>query len=312
MYGENDGIRDDIKVKIKNFGRDAELINLFETEIIKNKNILYENVINESLFNEKKIIFIQSASDKIFNEIVESLEINKKNIKIYIFSENLDKKSKLRNLFEKEKNLAALPCYKDNERTLVDYLSKELKGYAGLTGELINLIINNSNSNRKIIRSELVKIKSFFSAKKINKNDLLELLNIKSDTNFEKIRDNILIGEKGLVNKLLSEIEILEEDTFFYLNNLNYRVLKLIEMQKANELYKNYEKMLDYIKPQIFWKDKPMYLKQLKKWNLVNLNKAAHKISEAEILMKKNRFIKNQIVIKDLITTLSKEASTFF
>jgi DNA polymerase-3 subunit delta len=222
LYGVNEGFKDEIKSKLKVNNKESEIINFFENEIVKNKDILQENIINESLFNKKKIIFIQSASDKILNEIIESLKKERKDIKIIIFADNLDKKSKLRNLFEKEKNLAVLACYADSEKSLINYISKELIGFKGLTGELINLIINNSNSNRKIIRSELVKIKSFFSAKKINKNDLLELLNIKSDTNFEKIRDNILIGEKGLVNKLLSEIEILEEDTFFYLNNLNY------------------------------------------------------------------------------------------
>ena len=84
------------------------------------------------------------------------------------------------------------------------------------------------------------------------------------------------------------------------------------ELQKANEGFKNYEKTIESIKPPIFWKDKPSYLEQLKRWNLKNLNKMAYKISKTEILMKKNSLIKKDIVIKDLIVSLSKEASTFF
>ena len=166
IYGENEGIQDDIKAKLKNLNKSSELIIFFENEIIKNKNILYKNIINESLFNEKKIIFIQSATDKILNEISEGLEQNNKNIKIYIFSESLEKKSKLRSLFEKDKELAVFPCYQDNERTLINYVSKEFNGYTGLTGELINLLIANSGLNRKIILSEIVKIKNFFIKKK--------------------------------------------------------------------------------------------------------------------------------------------------
>ena len=129
LYGENDGLKEDIKNKLKMHEQDSEIINFFESEIIKKKTILYENIINESLFNENKIIFIQSATDKILNEITESLEKNSKNIKLYIFSDNLDKKSKLRNQFEKGKNIAAFPCYADNERTLINYISKELKNF---------------------------------------------------------------------------------------------------------------------------------------------------------------------------------------
>ena len=305
LYGENDGIKDDIKSKLKILNKDAEIINFFENEIIKNRNILYENIINESLFSEKKIIFIQSATDKILSEILESLEKENLNIKIFIFSDNLDKKSKLRSLFEKEKKLTIIPCYEDNERTMITYINQELAGYKGLTGELINLIISNSNTNRKIIQSEITKIKIFFLNKIIDKNLLLEILNIKNNADFDEIRDNALNGRKEKVNKLLSEFDLLNEDSFFYLNSLNYRILKLTEIQKINGNSGNFEKALDSVKPQIFWKDKPLILEQLKKWNIERLNKAAYKINETEILMKKNSQTRNDIIIKNLLISLS-------
>jgi|TARA_B110000881_G_C18513821_1_gene483747 DNA polymerase-3 subunit delta len=310
LYGENDGLKDDIKNKLKERKKNTEIINFFESDIIKKKNILYENIINESLFNEEKIIFIQSATDKILNEISEGIEKNNKNIKLYIFSDNLEKKSKLRNLFETNKETAILACYADNERTLVNYISKELKDYKGMTGELINTLIINSSLNRKVIQNEIVKIKSFFLSKKISKLQLLEILNIKNDTSFEEIRDAALMGKIDKINKLLSEIDILNEDSFFYLNNLNHRILKLIEIQNINKVFNNYEETLEKIKPPIFWKDKPIFLQQVKKWNIEKLNKIANKIGDIEILMKKNTKINNDVVLKDLIINLSREAST--
>ena len=310
LYGENDGLKDDIKSKLKKNEKNSEVINFFESEIINKKDILYKNIINESLFNESKIIFIQSASDKIFKEISEGLEKNNRNIKIYIFCGNLDRKSKLRGLFEKGKKIAIFPCYADNERTLINYITKELKDFKGLTGELINIIISNSSSNRKIIQNELIKIKSFFLKKEIEKKQLLEILNIKNNVGFEEIRDAALMGKKDKINKLLSDIDILSEDSFFYLNSLNNRILKLIEIQNANKVFNNFEKTLENLKPPIFWKDKPIFLQQTKLWNLEKLNKIANKIGDIEILMKKNTHIKNDIVVKDLIIALYREAST--
>ena len=312
LYGENEGIKNDIKSKLKEFNKGSEIIIFFESEILKNNNILYKNIINESLFNETKIIFIHSASDKIFNEISESLVKVNNNVKIYIFSDSLDKKSKLRVLFEKEKNLAVFACYVDNERTLINYINKELIGYKGVTGELLNIIIGNSGSNRKIIQNEIVKIKNFFLEKKINKNDLIEILNVKSDTRFEEIRDNALIGKKDKINKLLSATDLQNEDSLFYLNNINYRILNLIEIQKNSKILNDYENALENFKPQIFWKDKPMYVLQLKKWSLEKLNRIAQKICRTEILMKKNSDINNEIVIKELVISLSREASTSY
>ena len=151
LYGENDGIKDEVKAKLKLLHKDSEIINIFQDEIIKDKNCLFDNAFNSSLFNEKKIIFIQEASDKILKEISEVLEKDNNDTKIYIFSSLLDKKSKLRSLFDKEKNLASLPCYQDTDKTLILYVYEKLKDFKGINQEIVNLIISIPSS--PIIRS---------------------------------------------------------------------------------------------------------------------------------------------------------------
>ena len=310
LYGENIGIKDDIKEAIKNENKQSEIITFFEEDIVNN-NILYENIFNQSLFSENKIIFIEEASDKIFNQLTECLEKENKEIQIYVFANNLEKRSKLRNFFEKDKKLAIFACYEDNERTLINYVSTRLNNYKGLTGEIVNLIINNSNSNRKVIKNELIKIRDFFTEKKLNKGQVLELLNIKNDSGFDDIRDKALMGEKSKINKLLSETEILNDESFFYLNNLNYRISRLYEIKKiSGENKYNYEDVLESAKPPIFWKDKPIINLQLRKWSLAKLEEILLKIGETEILMKKNSNLRNDIIIKELIINLTNKAST--
>ena len=310
LYGENIGIKDDIKETIKKENKQSEIITFFEEDIVSN-NILYENIFNQSLFSENKIIFIEEASDKILNQLTECFEKENKEIQIYIFANNLEKRSKLRNFFEKDKKLAIFACYEDNERTLINYVNTRLNNYKGLTGEIVNLIINNSNSNRKVIKNELIKIRDFFTEKKLNKDQVLELLNIKNDSGFDDIRDMALMGEKSKINKLLSETEILNDESFFYLNNLNYRILRLYEIKKiSGENKYNYEDVLEFAKPPIFWKDKPIINLQLKKWSLAKLEEILIKIGETEILMKKNSNLRNDIIIKELIINLTNKAST--
>ena len=312
LYGENIGIKDDIKEAIKSANIQSEILTFFE-EDITNNNILYENVSNQSLFSQSKIILIEEASDKIFNQITECLEKENKEIQIYIFANNLDKKSKLRSFFEKNKKLGIFACYEDNERTLINYINTRLNDYKGLTGEIVNLIINNSNSNRKIIKNELVKIKDFFVEKKLKKDQILELLNIKNDTGFDDIRDKALMGEKVKINKLLSETEILNDEAFFYLNNLNYRILRLYEIKKiSGDERNNYEDILESVRPTIFWKDKPIMNLQLQKWSQKKLEEIIVKIGETEILMKKSSSLRNDIIIKDLIINLTNKATTSY
>ena len=310
LYGENDGIKNDLKDRLKKQNENCEIINLFQEEILKNKILLHENYYNSSLFEDKKLIFIYEATDKIFNDINEILERENKDVKIYIFSGLLEKRSKLRNLFEKETNIAIIPCYQDNERTLSNYIATELKEYKGVTQEIINIIIANANMDRRLIKNELLKIKIFFYNKPIKRDLLEEMLNIKTNSNFNQLRDAALMGSKSKINRLISETEFLDEDNYFYLNSVSYRLVKLIEARANYEENGSAEIALDQLKPKVFWKDKPIYLEQLKKWDIPKLKKALNKVGNTEILMKRNSQLRNDILIKNLLINLCCQVST--
>ncbi len=309
FYGENDGLKEDIKKEIKKINKNAEIINLFQEEIIKNNSIVLKEFENLSLFNEKKILFIYEATDKIFKLIYEVLDKRSDKTKIFLFSRALDKRSKLRAHYEKDKDLGIIPCYQDNERTLSSYISIKLKGYTGLSQEIINLIVNNSNNDRRLINAEIIKIKNFYIEKKIDKENLVNLLNIKFDDDFNKIRDASLVGNRVKVNRLMGEIDFLPENTFFFLYNIGNRINKLLEIQEIIKSTRNSELALESMQPKIFWKDKPVYIDQLKKWDKNNLEKALSAVAEIELLIKNNSTIRNDILIKNLLVSLCKNAS---
>ncbi len=308
IYGENGGLRDNIKELIKKGSKEGEYINFFQDEIIKNKNLLKDEVINGSLFNVEKIIFIHDANDKIYDHLQEILINIKGRDKIIILSNLLDKKSKLRNLFEKDDRLAIVPCYQDDQRALSNYIRQELKEFSGLSSEIINLIINNSDENRRIVDNEIIKIKTLFIDKKIDFEKLRKLMNIKTNSGFEKLRDASLLGDINFVNKSLSTISIIREDIYFYLNQLTQRINKLLEIHRINKEYKNSDLAVENITPKIFWKDKPMFKNQIKKLNENDLNSILQEIGNAEILMKKETKIRNDIIIKNLIVNISLRA----
>lgn len=312
LYGQNRGIQNDLKDYILEKNKEAEIINLFQDDIIKNKKILENNIINSSLFNSKKIVLIQEVNDKIFLEINAIIELLNEDIELYLFSNNLEKKSKLRNFYEKEKTLAIAACYEDNDITLRNYIKNNLNGFNGLTPELINIIIYNSNSKREIIKNEIVKIKNYFTDKKLNIKDLSELLNIKLDDDFNKLRDASLLGQKNRVNKLLNEIEFLPENNFFYINQITYRVSKLLEAMYINDSSRNEELAIESLKPKVFWKDKPIYLDQLKKWSPKRLRSVLEAVGKTEYLMKTNTQIKNHILIKNLLVNICNQAEVNF
>ena len=154
-----------------------------------------------------------------------------------------------------------------------------------------------------------MKIKSFFTNKIIEINQLLELLNVKLSRDFDEIRDASLLGYKKKVNLLLGQVQFQTEDYVFYLNNLTRRVTKLHEIKSINEDTNDVELALDMLKTKVFWKDKPIYIEQLKKWSLLELTKTLNEIGKVEIMMKKNSMVRSDVLIKDLLINVCNRAA---
>ena len=171
LYGENQGLKKDIRKFIKTTleqkDSNTEILSIYEHEILKNEENFYNFIYAGSLFNSKKIITIYEATDKIIQKISDFYDKYPENIFLIIFSEILEKKSKLRNFFEKNKKTICVPCYLDNEKDLRIIAQLEFKkNNIMVSQEIINLLIEKSNSDRNNLRNEIEKIKSYSLNKK--------------------------------------------------------------------------------------------------------------------------------------------------
>ena len=164
FYGENLGLKNDFKKKIKLSRPNAETIRLIQDDIIKDEDNFFNMIFNLSLFEKEKIFIIDNVNDKIL-PVLEKIEQKIVEQKIILFSELLDRKSKLRNYFEKSNTAAIIPCYVDNEITLKKIILDKLKGYTGLTNQNLNMILENCGLDRSKLNNELDKIAVFFEKK---------------------------------------------------------------------------------------------------------------------------------------------------
>lgn len=298
FYGENIGLKKELKDLIKFNNKNKEIIKFLQDQILKNENILFNEINNISLFEREKIIIIDNADDKIL-ETLKEIEDKTYEIKIYIFSEILEKKSKIRNYFEKSKKYGIVPCYQDNEIGLKKIINNKLKGYEGLTPYNVNLIFENCDFDRSKLLNEIEKIKIFFDKKKIESIDLQMLLNVKSSDNFDYLKDEALVGNIKKTNKLLSQTIIEAEKIMYYLNSINQRLDKLMEINQSGE--KNLVGIIDNLKPPIFWKDKPKVIEQAKKWSLEKTKKMKEKTYNFEVYIKSNSIINKDLLVRKLI-----------
>lgn len=309
FYGENQGLKKEFKEKLKTQNKNQEILNLFQEEIIKNKNVLINEVSNKSLFNEKKIIFINQVNDKILDILDETIE-NIQDERIFLFSDILDKKSKLRSYFEKSKSCGIVACYQDNEITIRKIIMKKLNGYEGLTTQVINFIIQNVGLDRNKLNNEIDKIISCFKDKKIDLKKIDLLLNIRTSDDFNLLKDEALNGNKNNTNRLLADTVFEIENNIYYLNSINQRINRLNEIQKLKQENSNIESLISNLKPPIFWKDKPMLIEQSRKWNKNKIQEALKKTYNTELEIKSNSSIRKDLLIKNLIIELCITASS--
>ena len=306
FYGENLGLKNDFKKQLKLNNTNAAIVRFTQEEVLKNQNYFIENLLNMSLFNEEKIYFIEQVNDKILG-LLENLRDKIDDQKIYLFGEILDKKSKLRSEFEKSKELGIVACYNDNEINIKKIILERLKGYEGLSPISINLIIENSNLDRAKLNNELDKIETFFVNRKIVNLELIKLLNINENDNFNMLKDAALAGNNKNTNKLLSDTAIESDKTFYYMNSINQRLFTLNELFSIK--HKSVDQALSYLKPPIFWKDKPHVIEQARKWNKNKIENILRKTFDLEIKFKSNSILNKNVAFKKLLVDICAQAN---
>ena len=316
LYGENVGlkkdIRDIIKIAIKQKNDNIEILSLHESEVLDNEDNFYNFVYSGSLFSNKKIITIYEATDKIIQKISDIYDKYTENIFLIIFSEILEKKSKLRNFFEKNKKTICIPCYLDSEKDLRIIAQLEFKkNNIMVSQEIINLLIEKSNSDRNNLRNEIEKIRSYsLNKKKLELDDIKSLINFSGDYKSNVFINECLCGNIKQYKKILSELYANTVNQIFLLRILSNKTQRLLKIKTEENKSNNMDSLINAAKPAIFWQEKPLVKKQLSIWNLNDLKKIIIEINNTELLCKKNPKI-SKIIFFNFFSEVCKKASNF-
>ena len=298
FYGENRGLINDFKDKlIKNFSK-SNIIKYDQEDILKNKNLLINELQNISLFHQQKIFFIRDINDKAFTVIEEIITEIGEN-KIFLFSDVLEKRSKLRAFFEKDKKSDVIPCYEDNDLTIKKIISNELKRLDGFSPQVVNLLKEFCGNDRSKLKNEIVKIKTLFNGKPIDFDELNKLLNLEESDDFKLLKNTAISGKKNETNKFLSRTFLEDNKLAYYIATINQTFLRLKQINENKNT--NIEEKIDQLKPPIFWKDKKEFVEQAKLWNIKKINYILNLTYDLEIIAKSNVQIDKKVILKKLL-----------
>jgi len=310
FYGDNEGLKEEA---IKNlFERNyLDKIHRYEEkEILDNIENFFNSILTKSFFENEKLIIINRATEKIRETIEDLIEKNPDNIKIILNSKNLEKKSALRKIFEKEKSIICVPFYEDNNQTLNSIVSLFFRNKKiPISQQLINILIERSRGDRKNLNNELEKIGNFLLNKKnLNLEEIIKLTNLSDNYSASELVDNSLAKNTRKTVTILNENNYSDEDNIIIIRTLLAKLKRLIKIYELVDEKNSIERAISSCKPPIFWKDKPIVIQQIKSWEKDNLKNLIYETNEVELLIKKNSATSKNI-LADFIICNSKKTN---
>ena len=290
IYGVNEGIQQYIieNFYLKNFN--GELLKYDEQEIFNKREEFISSLLTKSLFTNNKLVIISRASDKSLGILKEILDKEITETKIIIKCKNLEKKSKLRNLFEKHENIICTPVYEDDARTLNSVIQNFLvENKFSLSQEIKNIIIDRSKGDRINLNNELIKLKNLsISKKKIDTEDVLKLSNLAENYTVSELSDNYLAKNSKKVTNILNENIFSPEDCILIIRTILNKSKRLLKLRYQVDNNDNIDQVISNFKPPIFWKEKQIVKKQAQSWSTEEVKDIIFKINDLEALIKKN------------------------
>ena len=308
FHGENEGlktelIKDNFELNFKD-----KIYRYDEKEILNNKENFFNSIFTKSFFENQKLVIIERATDKVKDILEEIIEKQVKDLTIILNSNTLEKRSKLRVLFEKNKQVICVPIYEDNSQTLNLIISQFFRNIKiPISQQLINILIERSRGDRKNLNNELQKISNFsLNKKSVSLNEIIKLTNLADNYSATELVDHSLAKNTRKTVTILNENNYSDEDSIIVIRTLLAKLKRLVKIYALTDEKNNIDQAVSLFKPPIFWKDKPLVVQQLKCWKKNELKNLIYETNKIEYLVKKNSSISKNI-LSDFIINNSKK-----
>ena len=308
LYGENRGFKNQF---INNNLSPEFKENIFkynENEIFNDYNNFITSILNKSFFEKKKLYIISNVSEKILKLVEDFTSSNIEDITIIILASILDKRSKLRSFFEKEKNTVCIPFYTDQNKTL-SFLASNFfqEKKISISQEVINFLVERCRGDRSNLNNEMSKIYNYaYEKKNVTFEEVFKITNLAENYSINELIDNCLAKNKKRIGTILNQNNFSDEDCILILRmmlNKSKRILKIInDISDSNSI----DSVISTFKPPIFWKDKEIVKTQIMNWDAIEIENLIYKINDIEFIVKKNTINTLNIVSDFILNTSNK------
>ena len=308
LYGENRGFKNQFIYENLSSEFKENIFKYNESEIFNDYNDFISSILNKSFFEEKKLYIISNVSEKILKLVEDFLSSNIEDITIIFVASILDKRSKLRNFFEKKKNTICVPFYSDQNRTLSFLASSFFKQKKiSISQEVINFLVERCRGDRSNLNNEMNKIYHYaFEKGKVSFEEVFKITNLAENFSVNELIDNCLAKNKKRISAILNQNNFSDDDCILILRTMLNKSKRILKIKKEINNIKNVDTIISTYKPPIFWKDKEIVKTQIMNWDSVEIENLIYKINDIEFVVKNNTSNTLNIVSDFILNTSNK------
>ena len=308
LYGENRGFKNQFIYENLSLEFKKNIFKYNENEVFNDYKDFMTSILNKSFFEEKKLYIISNVSEKILVLIEDFISSNIEDITIIIVASILDKRSKLRNFFEKEKNTICIPFYSDQNRTLSFLASNFFKEKKiSISQEVINFLVERSRGDRSNLNNEMNKIYNYaYEKSKVSFDEVYKITNLAENYSVNELIDNCLAKNKKRISAILNQNNFSDEDCILILRTMLNKSKRILKIKKEINDVSNIDSIISSFKPPIFWKDKEIVKTQIMNWDAIEIENLIYKINDIEFIVKKNTINTLNIVSDFILNTSSR------
>ena len=276
IYGPDAGQVDeycDKATELLQIDRD-NLFSLDADEFRDKQDAIFAEACSPSMFGGQKLIIIANAVDSMAKAISDLVLHPGLCATVIVCAGELRAGGGLRSLFESDGNLAALPCYTDDARTLEGIIRETLSAAAGIdqiTPDAMEYMTTHLGGDRGITRGFLTKIALYVGDKKVVELDDVE--KCLPDTSASDIDDYLYSLTAGYVPQTMTALDRLMYD--------NVEPNMLIRMLDAH-FKKLLTAVVDGQLPRLFWKVSDKFNRAVKIWTEPEIDAVLTRLNELE------------------------------
>jgi DNA polymerase-3 subunit delta len=251
-------------------------------------SILADEISAISIIGGKRLVKVSTTSTSLPKEHADILT-NVKSDALVIFSAgDLPATSSLRKFFEKEKNAAAIPCYKDDNRSIAAVVREVLdKNQIKYEPDVVPYLCNSFSGDRMIVLSEVEKLITYAGSEKLVKlEDVKGSVKDSSEFSLDELCSAFASRNPQQID--LHMTKALSEDiaVIMIIRSLLRYFLRLQESRNKIDSGMNEQQAISSLRPPVFFKQAPIFKQHLKAWHGDDIARVIKQLIELEIACK--------------------------